>query len=50
MVRTKEWNMVKGDILSLQLSFGDHIFDKEAALLLSKWRTDPDLLLFSNYF
>ena len=42
--------MMKGDMLSLQLSFSDHTFDKRAASLLSKWRTDPDLLLFSNYF
>ena len=36
MVPTKKWNMVESDILSLQLSLSDHIFDKGAALLLSK--------------
>ena len=46
MEPTKKWNLVESDILSLQLSLNDHILDKGAALLLSKWRTDPDLLLF----
>ena len=41
---------MESDILSLQLSFSDHIFDRGAALLLSKWRTDPNQLLFSDYF
>ena len=48
MIPTQKWNMVESDILSLQLSFNDHTFDKGATLLLSKWRADSDLLLLSN--
>ncbi len=34
----------------LGLSFDDNIFEKGASLLLYKWRSDPDLYIFSNYF
>ncbi len=34
----------------LGLSFSDDVFQKGASLLLAKWRSDPDLFIFSNYF
>jgi hypothetical protein len=34
----------------LGLSFTDDVFHKGMTLLLAKWRSDPDLVFFSNYF
>ena len=50
MLPIDKWKTVEADILTLQLSFCDAVFDKGASLLLHKWRSDPDLFYFSNYF
>ncbi|CAF1086868.1 unnamed protein product [Didymodactylos carnosus] len=50
MVPREKWSIVERDILTIQLSFGDHVFDKVTTLLLAKWRTDSDFAAFSDYF
>jgi hypothetical protein len=50
MMPSDKWKVVEGDILALQLSFDDELFNQASSLLLKKWRSDPDLHTFSNYF
>ncbi|CAF2724867.1 unnamed protein product [Rotaria sp. Silwood2] len=50
MVSVEKWKIVETDILTLQLSFGDDAFEKGTSLLLTEWRSDPDLFYFSSYF
>jgi len=50
MIPTEKWHGVERDIYTLQLSFNDEIFQKGSSLLLTKWRSDPTLFMFSNYF
>ncbi|CAF4475847.1 unnamed protein product, partial [Didymodactylos carnosus] len=50
MVASHKWADIDKDILSLQLAFNDQLFQKGAALLLSKWRQYTDLHAFCSYF
>ncbi|CAF0934688.1 unnamed protein product [Didymodactylos carnosus] len=50
MIPAHKQKLIDEELHILQLSFGDPVFFKEAALLLTKWRSDPDLVIFSNNF
>ncbi|CAF0851693.1 unnamed protein product [Didymodactylos carnosus] len=50
MVPVARWPAVERDIVSIQLSFSDAVFWKAISLLLTKWRQQPEIVAFANYF
>ncbi|CAF1550482.1 unnamed protein product, partial [Rotaria sordida] len=50
MIPVEKWRGIERDISTLQLSFNDNIFQKGSSLLLTKWKSDPELFMFANYF
>ncbi|CAF1175199.1 unnamed protein product [Didymodactylos carnosus] len=50
MVPVDKWEDIERDLLTIQLSFDDGVFQRGVQLLLKRWREIPDLVIFANYF
>ena len=50
LMTKQQWNDVDKEIHAVQLSFSDDVFNHGVNLLMSKWRSDPSLVKFCDYF
>lgn len=50
LVTKQQWNEIDKEIHAIQLSFSDGVFNHGVHLLMNKWRVDPSLVKFCDYF
>ncbi len=50
LVTKQQWDVIDKEIHAVQLSFNNEIFNQGINLLMAKWRSDPSLNKFCDYF
>ncbi|CAF1515445.1 unnamed protein product [Rotaria sordida] len=50
LLSKQQWSQVDKEIHAVQLSFSDDVFNHGINLLMNKWRTEPSLANFCDYF
>jgi hypothetical protein len=46
----QQWKVVDKDIHAVQLCFSDDLFNHGINLLMTKWRAEPSVTNFCDYF